>query len=489
LVFLDSFTLADLLSALSAGPDASLVLMHKPLEDDLFRHSTMTFGEHLEELRRRLFRALFWLGIGLLIGLGIGRQVVHFIETPLTNALTKYFADIAEARIKADHGDNLPPGDAALMADGYVPEEVYYEPSRLLDSLGRGNPAAVQAIPRSPVYRISAADLVRPKLLADNLHAAAKDETSLSPARRVWEKLKPRERAVVDEIATSDVENPTAVQTARLTDALNRLIGDPELYAETYFTNVLLSDDLAKLVTDRAKLTPEQIRQMNWLLLPAAFPDLVAARNPNLAPLTIWRLASQDERIKPKTMSATEAFVIYMKAALLSGLILFSPLIFREIWLFVAAGLYPHERRYVYIFLPFSVALFISGALLAFFAAFPPVLKFLFSFNEWLGFEPETRISEWLSLVLFLPLAFGIGFQLPLVMLFINRIGLVSVAGYWRSWRVAVLVIFILAPILNPSPDPYSMMLMAAPMTLLYFGGILLCQYASRRQPKGIGGE
>ena len=170
-------------------------------------------------------------------------------------------------------------------------------------------------------------------------------------------------------------------------------------------------------------------------------------------------------------------------------MILFSPLIFWELWSFVAAGLYPHERRYVYIFLPFSVVLFVSGALLAFFAAFPPVLRFLFGFNEWLGFQPETRISEWLSLVLFLPLAFGVGFQLPLVMLFINRIGLVSVSAYWRSWRVAVLVIFILAPILNPSPDPYSMMLMAAPMTLLYFGGILLCQYASRRQPKGIGAE
>ena len=188
-------------------------------------------------------------------------------------------------------------------------------------------------------------------------------------------------------------------------------------------------------------------------------------------------------------MGAAEAFVIYMKAAFLSGLIIFSPMIFRELWLFVAAGLYPHERRYVYIFLPFSVGLFISGALLAFLAAMPPVLHFLFGFNEWLGITPETRISEWISFVLFLPLAFGIGFQMPLVMLFINRIGVVSVEQYWRGWRVAVLVIFVLAPILNPSPDPYSMLLMAVPMTLLYFGGILLCQYASRRKPKGIGGE
>ena len=212
-------------------------------------------------------------------------------------------------------------------------------------------------------------------------------------------------------------------------------------------------------------------------------PDAIAAPHPYLASLSVWRPGSEDERFRPKAMGTMEAFIIFIKAALLSGLILFSPLIFRELWMFVAAGLYPHERRYVYIFLPFSVLLFISGALLAFFAAFPPVLHFLLAFNDWLGIPPEMRISEWLSFVLFLPLAFGLGFQLPLVMLFLNRIGLVSVAAYWRGTRLAILVIFVAAPILNPSPDPYSMLLLALPMTMLYFLGILLCQYASRRHP------
>ena len=84
----------------------------------------------------------------------------------------------------------------------------------------------------------------------------------------------------------------------------------------------------------------------------------------------------------------------------------------------MAAGLYPHERRYVHRYLPFSVALFLVGAALAFFVVFQPVLHFLLMFNRSQGIIPEPRINEWLSFVMILPIGFGIGFQLPLVMLF-----------------------------------------------------------------------
>ena len=143
----------------------------------------------------------------------------------------------------------------------------------------------------------------------------------------------------------------------------------------------------------------------------------------------------------------------------------------------------------MYTFLPFSVGLFLAGAFMAFFIAFPPVLKFLLSFNSFLGISPEPRISEWLTFVLFLPLAFGIGFQLPLVMLFVHRIGLVSVETYLKQWRVAILVILVTATLLCPSPDLYSMLLMAVPMIVLYFGGIGLCHWSQKRRPKALGGE
>jgi sec-independent protein translocase protein TatC len=161
------------------------------------------------------------------------------------------------------------------------------------------------------------------------------------------------------------------------------------------------------------------------------------------------------------------------------GVVLSCPWIFYQLWSFVAAGLYPHEKRYVNVYLPFSVGLFLFGVCVAFYGAFPLLLRFLFSFNRSLGIEIDPRISEWLSFVLFLPLGFGIAFQLPLVMLFLQRIGIFTVQGYWSYWRVAIVVIFFVAAILTP-PDPYSMTLLALPLTALYFGGILLCQWMPR---------
>jgi sec-independent protein translocase protein TatC len=172
--------------------------------------------------------------------------------------------------------------------------------------------------------------------------------------------------------------------------------------------------------------------------------------------------------------------MIWIKAALVAGAIVSSPWIFYQIWLFVAAGLYPHEKKYVYLYLPISLGLFLAGALLAFYFVFRPVLAFLFGFNEWMNIEPDLRIGEWLGFVLFLPIGFGISFQLPLVMLFLNRIGIVSVEMFIDKWRIAVLIIFCLSMFLTPA-DPVSMLLMAGPLTLLYFGGIGMCRW----MPKG----
>jgi sec-independent protein translocase protein TatC len=120
--------------------------------------------------------------------------------------------------------------------------------------------------------------------------------------------------------------------------------------------------------------------------------------------------------------------------------------------------------------------------MLAIFFVFRFVLAFLFQFYDWMGIDPDPRITDWLTFVLILPLGFGISFQLPLVMLFLERIGVFRVADYLSHWRIAVLVIFVLAMILTPS-DPYSMLLMAVPLTLLYFGGVAMCRLLPRRGP------
>ena len=126
------------------------------------------------------------------------------------------------------------------------------------------------------------------------------------------------------------------------------------------------------------------------------------------------------------------------------------------------------------------VPLCLAGAALAYFVVFKYVLAFLFTFFDWMGIDPDPRITDWLSFVLILPLGFGISFQLPLVMLFLERIGILSVATYLSNWKISVLVIFFIAMVLTPS-DPYSMMLMAGPLVGLYFFGIMLCRWMPRR--------
>ena len=195
-----------------------------------------------------------------------------------------------------------------------------------------------------------------------------------------------------------------------------------------------------------------------------------------LVPVLLWQPLSRDPRVSITTLSAQEAFGIYIKAALLVGVVLASPWIFYQLWTFVAAGLYPHERKWVWTFLPISIALFLAGAFIAFFFVFDFVLDYLLQFNAWLGLDPDPRISEWLGFVLIMPIGFGLGFQLPLVMLFLERIGVFDVEAYTSQWRMAVLVIVIASAVLTPA-DPYSMLFLAAPLCLLYFGGVGLCRW------------
>ena len=123
-----------------------------------------------------------------------------------------------------------------------------------------------------------------------------------------------------------------------------------------------------------------------------------------------------------------------------------------------------------------SIGLFLAGVFLAFFFVFDFVLDYLLQFNAWLGLDPDPRISEWMGFVLILPIGFGIGFQLPLVMLFLERIGIVDVATYASQWRMAIVIIFVVSAILTPA-DPYSLLFLAIPLCLLYFGGLGICRW------------
>lgn len=352
-------------------------------DEDLFQDTTMTFGEHLEELRVALFKAVLGLAIGVMIGFLVGRWMVEVIQKPLSIALGTFY-----------EGKSIEDFERFLAERTEAGEETFYT----LDEV---------------------------KNLVQNDHLVL--EIRYIHPRQVWNELAPAKKL------------PAGI--------------GPVVAAGKETKNVTIEDE-SKTVR-------------------------VVATKPSLIPIFNWHPVVDDPRTNPTTLSAQEAFSIWMKASFVVGVILSSPWVFLQIWSFVAAGLYPHEKKYVYRFLPMSLGLFLAGAALAYLFVFQPVLNFLFSFNQWLGFDPEPRISEWLSFVLFLPLGFGVSFQLPLVMLFLERIGVFSLKAYLEKWRIAVLVIFILSAILTPA-DPYSIFLMAVPLTILYFGGMLLCMWMPR---------
>jgi sec-independent protein translocase protein TatC len=177
------------------------------------------------------------------------------------------------------------------------------------------------------------------------------------------------------------------------------------------------------------------------------------------------------------SLTITEAFFTYFQVSIICGFVLASPWIFYQLWLFVAAGLYPHEKRYVYLYLPVSLALFLAGVFLCEFVALPIAVKYLLGFNEWLGVEPELRLSEWLSFAILMPVIFGLAFQTPVVMFFLERMGIVQVEVFTKHRRIAILLLAVAAAVLAPAGDIGSMMLLAIPMWTLYEVGILMCRY------------
>ena len=173
-----------------------------------------------------------------------------------------------------------------------------------------------------------------------------------------------------------------------------------------------------------------------------------------------------------KVLEVTGAFTMYLKVSFYAGLVMASPWVFYQLWQFVAAGLFRRERKYVYMAIPFSVLLFLGWAAFAVLLSIPAI-EFFIRFGDSLHLEPIITLYEYVSFMMNLLLAFGIVFQMPLVVLVLAKVGLVNM-GTLRRYRRHVLVgISIVAAILAP-PDILSMIAMALPMWLLYELGVLM---------------
>ena len=177
-----------------------------------------------------------------------------------------------------------------------------------------------------------------------------------------------------------------------------------------------------------------------------------------------------------------EAFFIYMKISFYASLFLTAPVTLYQIWKFISPGLYPHEKKYVLPFIFASSILFMGGVLFGYFIALPPAFSFFVSFSSDF-FKPMFTLREYLSLSLTFLLGFGISFELPVFIFFMAKLGIVNAKMLSKYRRYAILVIFMVAAILTPSPDAITQTLMALPLMFLYEVGIIAAKFARKEPP------
>jgi sec-independent protein translocase protein TatC len=177
----------------------------------------------------------------------------------------------------------------------------------------------------------------------------------------------------------------------------------------------------------------------------------------------------------------TEAFFVYMKLAFFASLIITCPFIIYQIWKFISPALHSTEKKYVLPFVLFSTLLFISGVLFGYFIALPPAFEFFVSFNNQY-LQSMISFSDYISLFVTFLLGFGLSFELPVFMFFLAKLGIVNSQMLSKQRKYAILVIFIVAAILTPSPDALSQILMAIPLMFLYEVSIFITKFAGKKK-------
>lgn len=356
--------------------------------DDIFDDTRMSFGDHIEQLRSRLIKALYGLAFFLTIGFvldyagksmgwenfGIGIPMMKVITDPVESQVRNFY-QVRNAKAE--------------------------------DKLLKG------------FERTSDQDA---KDIRKKLQDRGNDLTSLSPEEK---------RKYLGMSQTM----PIVIPTKPLKDA-----------------GVTFKDESQTEIAVMAEVYPAYL---------SVYSDQGAAIVESRKYLT--------------TLSAQEAFMVYFKVSLLCGAVLASPWIIWHLWAFVSAGLYPHEKRHIYLYIPVSVILFVSGVLLCQFWVMPGAVKALLGFNEWIDLDPDLRLNEWLGFALVLPVVFGVSFQAPLVMFFLTRLHICTYKTFLEYWRAAVMVLAVLSAVLTPTPDAVTLLYLFVPMFGLYMLGILVC--------------
>ena len=175
-----------------------------------------------------------------------------------------------------------------------------------------------------------------------------------------------------------------------------------------------------------------------------------------------------------------DPFRLYMKVAILAGIFLTCPFILYEVWKFISPGLYRKEKKFAIPFLVASVLLFLGGGAFAFYVVLPRAYGFLLKWGD--SFEPMLTVNEYLDLTNTIILGFGLIFEMPVIVGFLSLFGLVSARFLWRKFKYAVLLIFVVAAFLSPTPDAITQCIYAGPMVILYLISIGVAFIFGRRR-------
>jgi len=176
-----------------------------------------------------------------------------------------------------------------------------------------------------------------------------------------------------------------------------------------------------------------------------------------------------------EAIEVTENVGVFMQASLLGGVVLAMPIIIYQLWKFISPGLFPQERRYIYIIVPMATLLFLTGIAFAYFVMLPAALPFLLGF---VAIPVRPRPANYISFIVNLMFWVGLSFETPLLIFFLAKVNVVNYRMLIRHWRVAILLIAVLAATVTPTIDPVNMALVMGPLILLYGLSIILARIA-----------
>jgi sec-independent protein translocase protein TatC len=196
--------------------------------------------------------------------------------------------------------------------------------------------------------------------------------------------------------------------------------------------------------------------------------------------------ALSDAHLDPKLIYTHPAgfFNLIITLGIYIGIVLASPVVLYQVWLFVAPALYKHERSAIAGFLFSTVFLFLGGIAFGYFVALPYMLKFLVSFQG--PVVPMISINEYFDLTLLVLMGLGLVFEFPILIFFLSLFGIVTPKFLWKNVRYAILVISVVAAVITPTPDAMTMLIFMAPMLALYFVGIAVSAIVVRKKERQL---